>query len=103
MAHGISIKDAKEREAQTDKLTNYLLAGITVLQLKKHPNYEDKIPLDNETKVQFTLRMIAHLISPPMEESETNEIECIDISCAVLAMNDEIEKIWEEHEAKFKK
>lgn len=68
--------------------------GQVVEALKRHPNYEDKYPIKGETKTQFTLRCIAHLVSPPMEENESNEVECVDLASAILAMNDEIEEKW---------
>jgi intracellular sulfur oxidation DsrE/DsrF family protein len=64
--------------------------------LKKHPNYAALEPLDGEDKIAFALRSVSHLISPPQEHGETNEIECIHLADAVLLLREDIEAKWNE-------
>ena len=60
--------------------------------LKKHPNYKDTYPYPDEDIISFTLRTCAHLVSPPQEERESYEVECVDIRDGILALKDEIQE-----------
>lgn len=66
----------------------------SLLTLKSHPNFKELTPLKGEELLPFTLRYIAHLVSPPMYDGESNEMECIDISKAILSSESEILSIW---------
>lgn len=72
-------------------------------ELKSHPNYEDKKPRVGETLVQFTLRCVAHLVSPPMVPGESNEVECVDLRDAILLLDKEIQRKWNTHVKKLEK
>lgn len=66
----------------------------TVKGLKSHPNWEQKSPIEGESKTAYILRYIAHLISPPQIPGESVELECVDIKDAVLSLEQEIEDNW---------
>lgn len=68
-------------------------------KLKEHPNYSKQIPLENETQIDFALRVAAHLISPPQENDESTHIECIDLAAAIQALAPELNKIWNDHKS----
>lgn len=70
-----------------------LLKKVLVM-MKAHPNYSDPVPLPGESKVVFALRWASHLISPPQEEGESYDLECTDVACAILALEDDIEAAW---------
>lgn len=57
--------------------------------LKSHPNYKDCKPIKGESQISFTLRAIAHLVSPPQEPHESTTIECVDLRDAILSMEEE--------------
>lgn len=80
----------EELEAKKDEIR----IGEAVTALKAHPNYEEKQPHKGESLTAFTLRCIAHLVSPPMIEGEHNEIECTDLANAILSMEKEITHRW---------
>lgn len=69
-------------------------------KLKEHPNYSKQIPIENETQIDFALRVAAHLISPPQEIDESTHIECIDLAAAIQALAPELNKIWSEQQNK---
>lgn len=66
-----------------------------VRRLKSHPNYKDQIPEDGESPIDFTLRVIAHMVSPPMEDNEDTTIECTDLAGAIRAMSEELKETWD--------
>lgn len=63
-------------------------------KLKSHPNFSQPIPINGESQIDFTLRVVAHLISPPMADDESTHIECINLAEAVRAMGPELNEIW---------
>lgn len=71
-----------------------------VRRLKSHPNYKDQIPEKGESQIDFTLRVIAHMVSPPMEDKEDTTIECTDLAVAIRAMSDELKATWTKHNSK---
>ncbi|WP_158600324.1 hypothetical protein [Fibrisoma montanum] len=68
--------------------------GALVNEMKKHPNYKELTPNTGETLVAFSLRCAAHLISPPQEEGEDYELECVDVAVAIQALAPDIEQKW---------
>lgn len=62
--------------------------------LSYHPNYKQKEPIDGESQIAFALRSAAHLLSPPQEAGESNELECIDVAVQILNLQDSLEAIW---------
>jgi hypothetical protein len=62
--------------------------------MQKHPNYKKPVPIPGETKTQFILRAASHLVSPPMEEDESYETECIYVAQGIRALEPELEKAW---------
>lgn len=68
-------------------------------KLKEHPNYTKQIPLENESQIDFALRVAAHLISPPQLVDESTHIECIDLAAAIQALAPELNKIWNDHKS----
>lgn len=62
--------------------------------LKAHPNFKQPLPLEGESKTQFILRYVAHMVSPPQEEGESCEIECVDLARAIKYLDNEVEAIW---------
>lgn len=92
---GTSLKTEKEYQDRAG-LTDPDPDGLIIVQdLRTHPNYKETKPQANETIVAFTLRCAAHLISPPMEDDEDNEFECIDIAEQVLALEKSVTHRWE--------
>ena len=92
---GTSLKDIKGYQDR-DKNGEYDWQGLRVVQdLRTHPNYKETKPQEGESIVAFTLRCAAHLISPPMENDEDNEFECIDIAAQILALEKSVIKRWE--------
>lgn len=63
-------------------------------ELNLHPNYKLPKPKPRETKVRFTLRCAAHLVSPPQELEESTEIECINLSKQICQIADDVEELW---------
>jgi len=86
MGGGISITENRSIEA-----LNELMA---------HPNYESIMPLKGESKVSFALRAAAHLVSPPMVEGESNEVECVDVANSILLLKGDIDKRWNNRDKK---
>ena len=56
--------------------------------LKEHPNFQfpENIPTryeHPETVIEWVCEATARLLSPPQEDGESNELECIDVATAV--------------------
>jgi hypothetical protein len=47
--------------------------------LKSHCNYRDQEPLVGESLIAYTLRCAAHLVSPPQDDDESYDVECITV------------------------
>lgn len=60
-----------------------------------HPNYRQPRPRREETAVEYTIRCIAHLVSPPQFAGEHYEIECTDMAEQILALQPQIEAAWQ--------
>ena len=45
--------------------------------------------------MEYTIRCIAHLVSPPQFAGEHYEIECTDMAEQILALQPQIEAAWQ--------
>jgi hypothetical protein len=94
MGYGYDKETAKENhDKMKAKYRNEEVKAI-VRRLKSHPNYKDQTPNEGESQIDFTLRVIAHMVSPPMEDEEDTTIECTDLAGAIRAMSDELKETW---------
>ena len=72
--------------------------GNSTIRLENHPNYKQPIPTPQlETPIAFALRCAAHLISPPKEDGEDDEISCEVVAEQIIEMTEEIETAWAKH------
>jgi len=62
--------------------------------MQMHPNYKKPVPLPGESKIHFVLRAASHLVSPPMDDDESYETECIDVAKGIRALEDQLEEAW---------
>jgi hypothetical protein len=90
-------QQTEKRKRYGEQAKDRMSAQELLRRLKAHPNYNSPIPMRGESKTDFILRSVAHLISPPQEEGESNEIECVDVSAAVIALGPELEKAWDDY------
>lgn len=72
-----------------------------IKMMKSHPHYNDLEPAKHESLINYTLRYIANLISPPQFEGEDYDVECVDIKLAVNSMGAEIQKKWDKAQKKY--
>ncbi len=75
-------------------LVEFAKRYIAKLSLSGHPNYSPSPPVTGETAIAFALRRAAHLLSPPMDSAESNEIECVSAARQVAGLLEELEKQW---------
>jgi len=66
------------------------------LSLASHVNYKKGQPRPYETPIVYALRQAAHLLSPPMEDDESSEIECVDAAKQIRALAPKLQKLWDE-------
>lgn len=85
---GYSVQSSEE----TARRKKQALAAKAILA--DHPNYREPNPLAGESLIGFVLRSTAHLVSPPMDDDETYECECVDVATEIRAMEDTLTKIW---------
>lgn len=71
MGYSEIIKAEKER---SDRRKAYL---------RDHPNYEFPSPKKGESQIAFALRCAAHLLSPPQQDGESQEIECVEAAAQI--------------------
>lgn len=64
-------------------------------RLDSHPNFKLPTPNENEGLVAFTLRCAAHLVSPPKEDGESHENECIEVARQILDLRDRVQSAWD--------
>lgn len=88
---------SQEVEDTYTELANGIKMLGKLAVMKKHPNYQQQVPLPGETLVQFSLRWAAHLISPPQQAEESYDLECIDVAAAIQHLAPEIEAAWAAH------
>lgn len=67
--------------------------------LASHVNYKQGEPRPYESKIEFALRSAAHLLSPPMVDDESHEIECVDAAQEIRELAPKLQKIWDERYA----
>lgn len=100
MGYGYDKETAKENhDKMREKYRNTEVKAI-VRRLKSHPNYKDQIPEEGESQIDFALRVIAHMVSPPMEDEEDTTIECTDLAGAIRAMSEELKETWDKFNKK---
>ena len=63
-------------------------------RMNVHPNYKRPARRSGETPIEFAVRSVAHLISPPMVAGENHEIECTDLAKQVLDLIPTLEAAW---------
>ena len=59
-----------------------------------HPNYRAKTPNRGESLIGFVLRSAAHLVSPPMDDDESYECECVDVAEEITGLEGQLTKAW---------
>jgi len=91
MGYGGSTEDYKRYHKQ-------LQYGQVALRMMSHPNYAQPDPIPGETLVQYTLRCAAHLVSPPQEEGESYDIECVNVAISILSIDGDIEARWNKYQ-----
>jgi hypothetical protein len=64
--------------------------------LATHVNYKQGEPFPYETQIEYALREAAHLLSPPMTEGESQEIECVEAAKQIRALAPKLQKLWDE-------
>ncbi len=95
MGYGYDKESYKEaQDAAKNKYRNVDTKAI-LKRLKSHPNFKELYPVAGENQIEYTLRVVSHIISPPMEDGEDTTIECVDLASAILSMNNEIKENWE--------
>lgn len=70
---------------------------VEVKDLTSHSNYKHSEPVEGESVIAYTLRCASHLVSPPMEDGEDNEFECVDVARQILALEKKINEQWNEY------
>ena len=70
------------------------------LLMSEHPNYKFEVPQKDETTIHYVLRCVAHLISPPQEFGESQEIKCSEVSNQILNLESQIKRAIENFEVK---
>ena len=69
-----------------------------VEEMESHPNWIRITPNKGESPIQFALRYAAMLISPPQEDGESYDLECVDIKAALLSISDQVEQAYRSKE-----
>lgn len=84
---GYSISEATGRKNERD-------AKTAKSMMADHPNYRQPGPLIGESLIGFVLRSAAHLVSPPMDNDESYECECIDVAVEIRMLENKLRKKW---------
>lgn len=64
------------------------------LRLSDHPNFCLPDPILHESPISFALRCAAHLVSPPQNANESNEMECVDVALQLHELIEVVEAKW---------
>jgi hypothetical protein len=75
-----------------------LVYGEAAVKMMSHPNYAQPDPIQGETLIQYALRCAAHLVSPPQEEGESYDIECVNVAASILSIDRDIEARWNSYQ-----
>lgn len=76
--------------------TKDTIIGMTVREMRNHPNYLLPTPIKGETQIAFALRCASHLVSPPQELHESYDVECVDVRDGILSLLEDVTKRWNE-------
>ena len=85
MGYSVSA-ETRDREEKGAKAAKSVMA--------QHPNYRQTSPLMYESVIGFVLRSAAHLVSPPMDNDESYECECVDVAEEIRALEDQLTDAW---------
>jgi hypothetical protein len=89
MGYSGYMREQTEEQLSKPKSSNEILA-----MMKQHPNFKQLEPIEGETPITFALRCAAYLISPPQQEEESYDLECVDIAGAIIELDAELTKVW---------